>query len=79
MPNRLLEMWLRWGEDNYAGNLSQSADSAFLREVAMNLVSKCNCRVSGRQDLLGIVEGFFQLHHFRRPDRLTIALKVNEG
>ncbi len=68
-----------WVGGNYDGNLSQSAGSSFLGEVAVHLVCKRNCRVSGRQDLLGIVDGFFQLHHFRRPNRLTIALEVNEG
>jgi hypothetical protein len=34
----------------------------------MHLVRKRNCLDSGRQDLVGIVEGFFPLHHFRRPN-----------
>ena len=75
----LIGMWLRWGGGNCAGNLSQSADSAFFGEIAVHLVCKRNCRVSGRQDLLGIIKGFFQLHDFCRPNRLTIALEVNEG
>jgi len=61
------------------GNLSLSADSALIGQVAGPLVGKRNCRVSGRQDLLGIVERFFPLHHLRRPNRFTIALEVNEG